>query len=238
MNAKKVLKWILGILIFLILPGSLFYGALYWKYNEELPNGIQGPQADSLAIKMMDALNYKDYKNTGYLEWTFKKRHHFKWKKNEKSCIVYWKEYKVDLDLEDNSKSKVYIHGFQVEGDQKDHLKKKAVNYFNNDSFWLVAPFKVFDEGTERRLVILDSGEEALLVTYTSGGSTPGDSYLWLLDNDYKPKSFKMWVSAIPIKGLEASWEKWITIESGAILSSFHKVLFFGIDLKDLKGTP
>ncbi len=238
MNTKKALKWIAGIVIFLILPSLLFYGALYWKYNEDIPNGIEGPQADSLAIKMMDALNYNAYKNTDHLEWTFKKRHHYKWKKSENSCTVYWKEFKVDLDLLDYSKSKAFVHSFEVDGEQADNLTKKAVNYFNNDSFWLVAPFKVFDEGTERRLVTLDSGEQSLLVTYTSGGSTPGDSYLWILDKDYKPKSFKMWVSIIPIKGLEASWENWITTKSGALLASYHKLLFLGIDIKDIKGTP
>lgn len=238
MNTKKAFKWIAGIVIFIALPSLLFYGAVYWKYNEALPNGIKGPQADSLAIKMMNALNYNDYKNTEYLEWTFKKRHHYKWKKSENSCNVYWKEFKVDLDLSDYSMSKAYVHNFEVDGNQADNLIKKAVNYFNNDSFWLVAPFKVFDEGTERRLVTLDSGENAFLVTYTTGGSTPGDSYLWILDKDYKPTSFKMWVSVIPIKGLSASWENYITTQSGTILASFHRLLFLGIDLTDIKGTP
>lgn len=237
MNKNKALKWVVGIVLFLALPSLLFFGALHWKYNEELPKGIQGAQADSLAIKMMDALNYKNYKSTNYLEWTFKKRHHYNWKKGENSCTVYWKEFKVDLDLIDYSKSKAFVHGFEVDGDQAENLIKKAIRYFNNDSFWLVAPFKVFDEGTERRLVKTESGDDALLVTYTTGGSTPGDSYLWYLDKDYKPKSFKMWVSIIPIKGLEASWEKWVTTKSGAILPSFHKILFLGISLNDIKGT-
>jgi len=237
MNLKKTLKWIAGIVVFLTLPTLLLYGGLYLKYNEDLPAGIQGAQADTLAIQMLRSLDYEAFKKTKYIEWTFKKRHHFRWKKNKNACTVYWKEFKVDLNLEDNSRSKAFIHNFEVEGDQANKLIKKAVQYFNNDSFWLVAPYKVFDPGTERRIVILDSGKEGLLVTYTSGGSTPGDSYLWFLDNNLKPKSFKMWTSVLPIKGLEASWEDWITTESGAILPTFHKLLFLGIELNDIKTT-
>jgi hypothetical protein len=237
MNLKKVLKWIAGTVVFLTLPTLLLYGGLYLKYNEEIPFGVQGAKADSLATKMMRSIDYEAFKKTKFIEWTFKKRHHFKWEKNENVCTVYWKEFKVDLDLDDYSKSKAFIHNFRVEGRQAQGLINKAISYFNNDSFWLVAPFKVFDVGTERRLVTLDSGEEALLVTYTSGGSTPGDSYLWLLDDSYRPKSFKMWTSILPIQGLEASWEDWITTESGAQLPTFHKFLFFGIEINDVKTT-
>jgi len=235
MNLKKTLKWIAGIVIFLTLPTLLLYGGLYLKYNQELPTGIQGPRADSLATKMLRSLDYEAFNKTKYIEWTFKNRHHYRWNKNNNSCTVYWKEFKVDLKLNDTSKSKAYVHNFGVEGDQAQILINKAVKYFNNDSFWLVAPYKVFDQGTERRLVQLDSGAEGLLVTYTLGGSTPGDSYLWLLDKNFKPKSFKMWTSVLPIQGLEATWENWITTESGALLPSFHKLLFFGIELDHLK---
>jgi hypothetical protein len=73
-------------------------------------------------------------------------------------------------------------------------------------------------------------------VTYTSGGSTPGDSYLWLLDNNFKPKAFKMWTSILPIDGIESSWTDWITTESGAQLPTFHKFLVFGLEITDIKG--
>ena len=237
MNIKKVLKITAGVVIFLTLPSLLFFGAIYLKYNEELPTGIQGEQADALAHKMLNALDYKAFEATNKLEWTFRNRHHYIWKKSDSSCNVYWKEFKVDLDLNDYSKSKVYVHGFMVDGEQAKELTDKAVAYFNNDSFWLVAPYKVFDKGTERRLVTTENGEQGLLITYTSGGSTPGDSYLWILDNSDKPQSFKMWTSIIPIQGLEASWDNWITTESGAQLPTFHKLLFMGLEMTDVKGT-
>ena len=117
-------------------------------------------------------------------------------------------------------------------------LIDKAISYFNNDSFWLVAPYKVFDSGTERRLVDLkNSSNKGLLITYTKGGTTPGDSYLWILDENGMPNSFKMWTSILPIKGLESSWSNWTTTESGAKLPTFHNIFFLRIDITNIKGT-
>lgn len=236
LKTKKLIKIILGVVIFLTLPSLLFFGFVYFKYHEDLPVGIQGEQADALAYKMLESLNHQAYKNTNYLEWTFKKRHHFEWQKDKNTCVVYWKEYKVELDLNTISNSKTYVHGFRVQDDQETELIETALNYFNNDSFWLVAPYKVFDPGTIRSLVTTKQGEEALLVTYTSGGSTPGDSYLWQLKPNGKPKGFRMWVDILPIGGLEASWSNWTTTESGAQLPTFHKMLLFGMEIDNIIG--
>ncbi len=237
MKINKILKIFFGVVIFFTLPSLLLYGYVYFKYNEELPTGIQGEQADTLAHDMLKALDYDSFKTTNYIEWSFEKRHHYKWKKAENTCEVYWKDYKVNLDLQEYSKSNVYVHGFKMEGEIAQEILDKAIKYFNNDSFWLVAPYKVFDESVERRIVTLSNNNKGLLVTYKSGGSTPGDSYLWLLDNTGKPKAFKMWVSILPIKGLEASWSDWTTTETGAQLPTFHKFLVLGLELDNIKVT-
>lgn len=237
MNIKKTLKIIAGVVIFFTLPSLLFFGFVYFRYNEDLPLGIEGPQAEALAQSMLESLDYEAYKNTNYLEWTFKNRHHYKWQKNEGKCVVQWKDYKVDLDLNKPFDSKAYIHNFKVDGEQAQELIEDATTFFNNDSFWLVAPYKVFDTGSQRSIVETETGDDALLITYTSGGSTPGDSYLWYLDKTNKPTKFRMWVDILPIGGLEASWTDWTTTESGAQLPTFHELLFLGIQLEDIKGT-
>lgn len=234
---KKILKFTLGALIFITLPSLLYIGYLFLKYNEELPHGIEGEPAEIVAVNMLDALNYTAYQKTNYLEWTYRNKHHYKWEKSKNTCAVYWKEYKVVLNFNDLENSKVYVHNFTVSNESRAELLEDALSYFYNDSFWLVAPYKIYDQGTERRLVTLDNGDKALLVTYTSGGETPGDSYLWILDDSGKPVGFKMWASIIPFKGLEVSWNDWITTESGAQLPSSHKYLFFGVDMGDVKGT-
>lgn len=233
---KKTLKIIAGIIIFLTLPTLLLFGFLYLKYDQDLPEGIAGPPADQLATKMLTALDDKAYEDTHYLEWTFKKRHHFKWHKKDHICEVYWKEYQVTLDLNRPLNSTVFENSIKVDGAEAEKLIEKATVYFNNDSFWLVAPYKVFDAGTKRELVVLEDGEEALLVTYTSGGTTPGDSYLWHLDASGRPTSFQMWVDILPINGLKATWNDWTTTESGALLPTFHKFMGFGIEITHLVG--
>ena len=234
MALKKAAKIVIGAIVFLTLPSLLLYGFLYFKYNEPLPSGISGQQADNLAHKMLEALDYEAYKNTAYVEWTFKKRRHYEWHKNKQTCNVLWKDFKVTLNFNDPNTHKAYIHGFIKDGEMANELIEKAIKYFNNDSFWVVAPYKVFDEGVKRELVKYNN-KEALLVTFTKNGSTPGDSYLWLLDDTNKPRAFKMWASILPIDGLEASWGNWFTSESGALLPTFHKLLFFGIEIDDIK---
>lgn len=231
MKINKIIKIILGVIIFFTLPTLLLFGFAYFKYNEDLPHGVQSEQANALAYKMLESLNYKAYQNTNYIEWTFNKRHHYQWKKNEKICTVFWKNYKVSLDLNDHSQSQVYLNDIKLDGQTAVKLIEKGLNYFNNDSFWLVAPYKVFDKGTERRLVTLPNNEKGLLITYKTGGSTPGDSYLWLLDKYAKPIAFKMWTSILPIDGLKASWSHWTTTKNGTQLPTFHKLLFLGIEI-------
>ncbi|WP_411895596.1 hypothetical protein [Winogradskyella sp. A2] len=234
---KRIFKIIGGLIIFFTLPSLLFFGFIYLKYNEDLPIGEIGNKADLLATTMLSNMDYEAYEATDYLEWTFKGSHHYKWYKTDNRCEVYWDDFKVELDLNNHDDSKVFVAEQEYNGIEKHDYIHKAESYFNNDSFWLVAPYKVFDKGVERQLVITEDGKQALLVTYTKGGSTPGDSYLWHFDENGLPKSYQMWVNILPIGGLEATWEKWITTESGAQLPTFHKLLFLGLEIDNIKGT-
>jgi len=235
-KTKRILKIIGGVIIFFTLPTLLLYGFMYLKYDEALPTGTQGEKADQLATQMLKALNEDAYLNTDYIEWTFKGQHHYKWYKAEKTCEVYWDDFTVILDLENHDNSKVFVAKQEYDGIEKHDYIHKAESYFNNDSFWLVAPYKVFDTGVERRLVKTEANKDALLITYTSGGTTPGDSYLWHMDANGKPKSFQMWVGILHIDGLEATWNNWTTTDSGAQLPTFHKLLFLGLEMGDVKG--
>lgn len=209
----KVLGSILGLLIIAVL-------IFYFVKNESLPTGVKGKEADELAKKMLSAMNYEAFKTTEVLEWSFRGKHFYTWKKQEGKVAVSWDEHKITLDLNDPSKSS---------GGTPENIQT-ALDYFNNDSFWLIAPYKVFDEGTERSIVQQD-GKDALLVTYTSGGSTPGDSYLWSLDSNYMPTSYKMWVKIIPIGGVSATWNNLTVTPSGIKLPTKHQLSLFGMEL-------
>jgi len=220
---KKLLKIVGVLLVLFIVAGTIFY----LVKNEPLPEGTKGKEADALAIKMFNAINHEAYENAEILEWSFRNTNNYKWYKQQNKVIVSWGENRVHLNLKNNANSKVYVNNKEVKNQE---LIDTAVKYFNNDSFWLVAPYKIFDKGTERSIVSYE-GKEALLVTYTSGGSTPGDSYLWILDKNYKPVSYKMWTSIIPIGGIGATWNNMVKTEAGVLLPKSHKLSLFGLEI-------
>lgn len=219
---QKVLKIfkILGIIIGIIM-GVLI--VLFLIFNEPLPEGEQGTEADALAEKVLVAINKPAWDSTGVVQWTFSDRHDFLWDKDRNWVQVKWSDYEVYVIL-DELTGVAFKNGKKVEGKKADKLVKKAWSFFANDSFWLNAPSKVFDKGTERRLVILNNGEKALLITYASGGVTPGDSYLWIIDDNGMPQFWKMWVKIIPIGGVTTSWQDWTTLETGAKIAQNHYI--------------
>jgi len=236
MKLNHTIKLILGLLLFLVLPSGLFFTFIYFKYDEPVPTGIQGKQADSLARQMLDALNYPAFLNTNHLEWTYKYRRHYKWDRKKGVCTVYWDEYKVQLHFHDSTQSQAYVHNFKVIDDKATQLIQKAKAHFRNDSFWLLEPYRVMDSTNTRSLVTTENNEPALLVKTKNSGLASNDTYLWTFDRDGKPKSCKIWTSKLPIGGIEASWNNWITTNSGAVLPYAHEVLFTRIELSHIAG--
>jgi hypothetical protein len=230
----KKLNRILKIIGIVLVGLVLVLTGLFAIYNEDLPQGGQPQAADALAYKMLKAVNHEAYKNTEVIQWTFAGQHHYQWFKQQKRVDVKWDNILVHLNLQHPDSSVVLKNDIEIKDESKSAIIQKAVDFFNNDSFWLVAPHKVFDPGTERKIVQLENGEQGLLVSYTSGGSTPGDSYLWMLDESGLPTVFKMWVSVIPLGGLEATWENWTKGETGALFPASHKMLFLTIALDDV----
>lgn len=231
---KIVLKSLLALFLLLV----LVLAGLYYFYDQELPKGTQGVEADRLANKMLDAMNHQAYKELDYIAWTFSRigrTRSYKWYKNQGRCEVLWDSISVGLYIKALKKSFVKVNGSVYTGEMKDNFIRAAEAKFNNDSFWLVAPYKLFDAGVERRLVKQDNGEDALLVTYKSGGTTPGDSYLWLLDKYHRPRAFQMWASILPIGGIEASWEQWEKTAQGAYFPRLHRLSVLDLEIIGLK---
>ena len=85
----------------------------------------------------------------------------------------------------------------------------------------MVAPHKLFEPGIYRSIEMID-GKEALHVKYSTGGSTPGDSYTWIVDINYVPTSYKMYVPSMKMNGVHATWEDWIETASGTLLPTNH----------------
>lgn len=235
MASTKRFKWLKRIGIFIgILIGVLFL--LYFINNESLPKGKMGAEADALAQKVLTAINKTAWDSTGAIMWTFADRHSFIWDKKRHLTQVRWED-KVALINLHNVKGTAYQNGEPIADQaQNDELVKTAWSYWANDSFWLNAPAKIFDGGTSRSIISLEDGSEGLMITYSSGGVTPGDSYLWILDEKGLPKSYKMWVKIIPMGGVEATWEDWQPLSTGALISRSHKLGPMDIALTNVKG--
>lgn len=225
---KKVFLYISAIILLLLASG-------YFILNEKLPTGENPAKADELAKKMMKALNKSAWDSTNVIAWTHKERHQFVWDKRNEFVQVKWDKNEVLLNLKEWNKGKAFSEGKEITDGQLDVLRGKAWSIFCNDSFWLIAPYKVFDEGVTRKIVKNKDGSEALLASYASGGVTPGDSYLWMIDTNGIPKAYKLWVKVLPIGGVSATWENWKTTETGVIIAQNHKLGPLDLNVSDLR---
>ncbi|WP_010181868.1 hypothetical protein [Aquimarina agarilytica] len=221
---KRILNLILitAATIFIIIV-AVFFSA-YIKYNTPIPKSSKGIKAENLAQKIASALNYEAYKKTNFISWKAKGTKYV-WDKQHRSVDISWKNNRLVFNQDSPNKS-IIKSPTNLSSKEKRTLIDKAEKLFNNDSFWLVAPFKLFDKNVERMYVPPTSTENAsLIITYKSGGSTPGDTYQWFVNDDFIPTKYKMWVSIIPIKGLPATWENWKTSTTGIKLAHTKKII-------------
>lgn len=196
-------------------------GVVGWlALDRPLPDGEPGAAADALARRMTAAVDCEAWRDVPAVAWTFAGDARHLWDRRRGLARVTSGDVTALLDLASGD-GVAFEHGERLEGDDAARAVRRARERFFNDSFWLNPVCKAFDVGVERRLVRRDDGD-ALLVTYTSGGVTPGDSYLWLLDDDGRPVAWRMWVSILPLGGLRASWEGWIELPGGARVATEH----------------
>ena len=225
------LKWF-GIILLLLAVGVV---ACTKIISKDLPEGTTGTEADALAQDMLNALNISAWEQIRYLRWSFfGGSHHYHWDKLENIAIIEWKKNKVILDL-DQVDGLAMNDGGIVEGDAKKKMIDKAWNFWCNDSFWFCAPFKVFDPGV-KRYVVKQEGKKGLRVSYESGGVTPGDSYIYWLDENNRPESWQMWTQVLPVQGVKNSWAGWIELPGGAMISTAHGGLGLEAKLSNVAG--
>ncbi len=209
---RKILKIILALVLLFIAGMTIFY----FSVSMSLPAGKTGKEAEVLADKMLDAIGYEEYKQLEKISWIFRGVNHHEWDKTERTVKSSFDGNEVFLNFKTGEHKVLKTAGTVT----NDELITQAIGHFYNDSFWLVAPFKIRDKGVTRKLVETDDGP-GLLVTYTSGGVTPGDSYLWVLGDDFRPKYWRIWTSNVPIPGMKFEWSDWAEYE-GALFSVTH----------------
>jgi len=222
----KILKWLFIIIVILILGIWIATKVMSESRPDERPNS----NPELLSSQMMTALNKPAWDSLKFLKWEFMMGHKYVWDKQDNLAQISWGDNRVLIDL-DQVDGEAYKDGEVMSGDDKQSMIQEAWGYWCNDSFWMFAPFKIYDKGTTRKVVNTDSEHKGLMITYDSGGVTPGDSYLWLLGDDYIPDAYKMW-TFIPVKGIEMSWENWKTLKGGCKVALSHKSKFMSFDMK------
>jgi hypothetical protein len=186
-----------------------------------------GPAADELAHRIERAIDKRAWDRTGAISWVFGGFNRHLWDRRRNFARVeliggttVW----IDLSTHRGLASR---GGEPICGDDLADALDSGYRAWINDSFWLNPLVKLFDDGVERKRAELLSGRpgaSGLIVQYTKGGVTPGDTYLWIVSSSGRPRAWRMWVSVLPVGGVEATWEDWTRVETGAWISRKHRV--------------
>ena len=226
-------RWRRGALFLLALASAAT--VLFFALDQPRPTGETGPQAETLTHQLLQAVDAAGWARTGAVRWTFAGRHHHLWDRQRHLARVCWDEMEVLVDLEHRT-GLAWHKGIQLPPDAAAAEVEAAWRHWVNDAFWLNPVVKLLDPGTSRQRVALPNGQSGLMVTYATGGATPGDAYLWIPGADGLPRAWKMWVSILPVGGIEATWEGWTRLATGARIATRHRILFFTLELTDLAG--
>ena len=216
-----------------VIIGLSIWAFMAWK-SVPLPEAESGPRAEDLADEILAAVNKNAWDSLGYIQWSFMDKAEYLWDVQQHKVRVSWDDVQVLLDP--NEISGVVFKSGEKVADDEPYLKE-AFERFCNDAFWLNAYTKLRDPGTKRGLVEQD-GRKGLLVTYETGGVTPGDSYLWWVNETGRPEFFQMWVSIVPVGGMEFTFEDWDTLYNGALVAQSHKNAVLNVELKDVRAAP
>jgi hypothetical protein len=220
----------------LFIVGGLFaliaaaLGVLIVVLRHPLPSFAPGPDGDELAKKVAASAGADAWDKLGAIRWTMAGSRHYLWDKRRGFVRFRAGDDEVLLDLV-KMEGRAFHGGDEKSGAEKQRLIDKAYQLFCNDSFWLNPLVKLFDAGTSRARVEVD-GKPALLISYASGGVTPGDKYLWLLDGNGHPRAWRVWASVLRVvPGVEMTWEDWVDL-GGAQIATSHRAL--GLRLQPL----
>jgi hypothetical protein len=192
--------------------------------------GRTGAAAEALTAYFESEAGIDGWRRTGAIAFDFGTGHHYLWDRERQLVRVRFGDAEVQLPLA-GGRAILRRGGREVRGrDARVALREKAMKFFINDAFWLNPIENFRDEGV-RRSVIERHGRDALLVEFTSGGLTPGDAYVWMPARGDEPMRWAMFVSVLPIGGIENTWEGWVTLPTGARVAPRHGNAVVTIDL-------
>ncbi|GIX40656.1 MAG: hypothetical protein KatS3mg129_0389 [Leptospiraceae bacterium] len=198
---------------------------------KSIPNGETGEKAEYLAKKMLEYANIDAWKKTEAVEFTFAGIRHHLWDK-KRNYVLYQKDNTKVYFKKDTLEGKVFIDNKEIlESELKNKKIKEAYSAFINDFFWLQPAFHIYSPGTKRFFI----EDNKLRVTFYEGGVTPGDTYVFYIDNKGKIEIMQMWVKIIPIKGIKAEFKDYIETETGVRIAKVRETFLKNIILSNIK---
>jgi hypothetical protein len=120
-----------------------------------------------------------------------------------------------------------YVNGRPVDGEEKKRLLEIAYGRFINDSYWLLAPWKVFDPGVRREYDGEKAGPDGelcdvLRLTFDNVGLTPKDVYwLWVTRDGRRMVQWQYLLGGAQEEPTTAFWKDWRTF--GGVALSLEK---------------
>ena len=150
--------------------------------------------SDEKAMKIAESVvkaagGAQNYTDTEYLSWNFFGSRKHVWHKP--SGDIYIEALKSPIKIKMNINTKkgdVWIDDQkQMEQDSLDKYLQKGYEWWVNDSYWLVFPFKLQDSGVTLKYVGQDTTQmgqdaEILSLTFANVGVTPENKYLVYVD--------------------------------------------------------
>tara|TARA_R110002049_G_scaffold114927_1_gene266630 strand:- start:46010 stop:46714 length:705 start_codon:yes stop_codon:yes gene_type:complete len=190
-------------------------------------------KATAIAKEVETAMGgIETYNNTHFIQWDFGKRTLF-WDKWTGDVRIENPEKNLVILVNINSlKGKVYENDTLVTDNEKTkNLLTQAKNWWINDSYWLVMPWKLQDPGVTLTYVKTDAlpnGNKAdvLQMTFDSVGVTPDNKYLLYVDQ--QDHLIKQWEYFKNFNDSEPKFSRpWDNYQKmGAILLSFDRSEF------------
>jgi len=122
-----------------------------------------------------------------------------------------------------------FVNGRAVEGAEKKKLLENAYGRFINDTYWLLAPWKVFDPGVHRDYDGEKTGPEGALcdvirLTFDNVGLTPKDVYwLWVTRDGRRMVEWQYVLEGAQEEPTTALWKDWKTF--GGVSLSLEKTM-------------
>jgi hypothetical protein len=154
--------------------------------------------ADSVAFRLTEALGGPEaWASLPYLRFDFARSaegerttiaSHF-WSRHDGRYRVEWSNDQGDyvaLFNVNTREGEVFLNGEPVEAEQHEALLNRAYGRYINDTYWMLAPSKVFDEGVTRTLMpdSSDGTNDVIRLSFQEVGLTPGDQYWLYVDRE------------------------------------------------------